>query len=318
MHSYLTSITLDNIDIKFIQQLNKRLELIINYIQSIKNNSNSTNNLINQIYIDLNQRYELRNNYYHRKFPILLHDLCLIKSTKEHFQFIEKQHYHTKQFYKKLFNIQSLSNIEQYHQQYEQSIEYLNEYKNIVDEYEYNIDQLKEKLIEQNKQINIYLNNLFEIYFQQTQIQSNIQQLKQEILFEKRLYNQTKQHFIYNPKQTFKIDDENPQQQIILNNNLQNQIILIKFNIEQQSIDLLTLQFQLYIYHKILHMNNQPSPVPTTKNTEEIQHQSVVLINKVNENMIHPQQESISKAECIKFKSRKSKEKCNVFKYSNR
>jgi len=68
-------------------------------------------------------------------------------------------------------------------------------------------------------------------------------------------------------------------------------------------------------------MNDQPSPVPTTttKNTEEIQHQSVSLINKVNENMIDPQQQqSIGKSECIKIKSRKSKEKCNVFKYSSR
>jgi hypothetical protein len=310
MYSYLTSITIDNIDIKFIQQLNKRFESIINYIQSIKDNSTSTNNLINQIFIDLNQRYEIRNNYYHRTFPILLQDLCLIESNKKHFQLIEKQHYHTKQLYKRLFNIQSLTNIEQYHQQYEQSIKYLNELKNIVYQYEYDINQLKEKLILQNKQINFYSNNLFQIYFQQNQIQSNIEQLKQQILFEKQLYNQTKQHFIYNPKLTYKIDDEkNLQQQIILNNNLQNQIIQIKFNIEQQSIDLLTLQFQLYIYYKILNRNDQPSLVSTTttKNTEEIRHQSDLLINNVNENMIHLQQpiESIRK-------SRKSKEKCNV------
>jgi hypothetical protein len=307
------SITIDNIDIKSIELLNKSFELLINYIKSIKDNSNFTNNLINQIY----QRYELRNNYYHRKYPLLLHDLCLIKSTKKHFQLIANQHYHSKQFFKKIFNIQSLSDIEQYHQQYEQSIKFLNELKNMIHQYEYDINELKQKFNEQNKQINVYLNNLFQIQFEQNHIQTNIQQLKQQILFEQRLYHQIKQQ----SKQIFQTNHINLQQQITLNNELQNQvhteynnlfiqIAQIKFNIEQQSIDLLLLQFELYIYHTIFNRESKDQSIKT--NTKEIHRQSVPVLN-----IIHSEQQipikSINKSECTKFKSRKSNAKYNIF-----
>ncbi|CAF4327305.1 unnamed protein product, partial [Adineta steineri] len=109
MYSYLSSATINDIDIKFIQQLNKRLELFINNIKSFTDNRNLTNKQVNDIRIDLIQRYELRNNYYHQKFLSILDDLSNLKSRKKYFHLIEIQHHQSIQFYKKLFNIQSSS-----------------------------------------------------------------------------------------------------------------------------------------------------------------------------------------------------------------
>jgi hypothetical protein len=65
---------------------------------------------------------------------------------------------------------------------------------------------------------------------------------------------------------------------------------------------------------------DQPLLAPTTTSrTEEIHS----VINKINENIIHPEQqqlpiESISKTECTKFKLRKSKTKYDAFYYPTR
>lgn len=339
----------DYLDRKFIQQLNKHLELINNHIKPMKYKSNLTRHLIHQTFININQRYELRNNYYHRKFPLLLHDLCLIKSNKNYFQLIEKQYYHSTQFYKKILNIQSITNIEQYQQQFEQSNKCLNDLKHFVKQYENDIDQLKEKIMEQNKQINLYSNNLFQIQFNRNQIQSNIQQLKQQILFEKQLYNEIKQSFISNPKLTLKINDINPQKIIgkkqqnqnpTLNNDflhqfhteynrLSTQMTQIKLNIEQKSIDLLSLQSEFDIDRTVLNVNDmnftkskdQSLLLPTTTtttDTKDTHHQSALLINRFNKNIIQSELrqlpiECVRKSEYTKSKSRKSKANYQVF-----
>jgi hypothetical protein len=309
---HLPSISIDEI---FLEQLKQRFEFIVHHIKSTNENSNEINQLIKQIRADLYQRIELRNNYYHRKFSLLLHDLCLIISNKKHFQLIEKQYYHSKQFYQKIFNIQSLVNIDQYHQQYEQSKKCLYELKILVQQYENDLEQLKQKILEQNKQINVYSTNLFQIKFEQNQILSNIQQLKQRIRFEKQLHTFT-----------LKSNEES-----ILNNDLENQlhteyinlctqITEIKFNIEQKSIDLLPLQFELYIYHSILNVNDiysmklkdQPLLLPRiTTNTEQIHQQSAIIINKIKETIVQStlQQlpiEMISESNDKKIKSEKS------------
>ncbi|CAF0929760.1 unnamed protein product [Rotaria sordida] len=196
----------DNINKKFIEQLNKHIELNREHIKSIQYNSNLTKIRLNKTRIDLNQRYEIRNNYYHRKFPLLLHDLSIIKSNKIYFQTIEKQHYQSIKFYKNLFNIQSSINIEQYDKQLQQSIKTLNNLKNNINQYENNINELKQELIKQNQQINFYINNLFHIQYEQYQIQLDIKQLKQKILFEKTLYNEIKQFYLEEKKSFFNLN----------------------------------------------------------------------------------------------------------------
>ncbi|CAF3424490.1 unnamed protein product [Rotaria sp. Silwood1] len=202
---------IDDVNKKFIEQSNKHIELIFEHIKSLQYTSNSTKNHLNKIRIDLNQRYEIRNNYYHRKFPLLLHDLSLIKSNKINFQLIEKQHNRSIKFYKNVFNIQSSINMEQYDKQLQQSIKTLNNLKNNINQYENNINQLKQKLFEQNQQINFYVNNLLHIQYEQYLRQLDIQQLKQKILFEKNLYYEIKQIYseeknsFFNSKITFEI-----------------------------------------------------------------------------------------------------------------
>jgi len=320
-----------------MQQLSKRLEVIRDHIKSFNHKTNSTNNLVRKIRHDLIQRYELRNNYYHRNLPLLLHDLCFIKSRKKYFQLKEKQHYQSIQFYKKVFNIQSSSTIEQL----QQSIQYLHEIKNDVHQYENDIKRLQQELIQQNNQINLYSNNLFQIQFEQNLIQSDIKQLKQKIRFEKQFYHEQK--LVLDSKLTFKIDENILQetyqtltnQETTLNNYLQTiknlnqhqldqfhteythlstQITQINFDIEQKSIDLLPLQSELQAYRTILNMNEsnltvskgRPLLIPT------INRQSTSLINKFNTNIVRPEQqllplESITTTEWTKCKSKKSK-----------
>ncbi|CAF0821918.1 unnamed protein product [Adineta steineri] len=317
MYSYLSSTTINDIDIKFIQQLNKRLELVINNIKSFTDNTNLTNKQFNDIRIDLIERYELRNDFYHQKFLSILDDLSNIKSRKKYFHLIEIQHHQSIQFYKKLFNIQSSSssNIEQYHQQLHQSIQYLNELKTNVNDYENNIDYLKQELIKQNNQIYLYSNHLFQIQYEQNQIQSNIKQLKQQILFEKQYYYEQKLICLQS------IENLNQNQlNKFLNeyNHLSTHITEINIDIEQKSLDLLSLQSNddLQAYHinenNFIIPNYRPLLVPTTIKSQDIHHQSSVLINKFDKNIMHSQQqqlpiESIGKIERIKFKSEKSK-----------
>jgi archaellum component FlaC len=282
MCSSSSSVTIDNLDIKSIQQLNKRLELLLEHIKSIKSNSNVTNNLIIQIRIDLHQRYQLRNNYYHRKYPLVLRDLSRIKSTKTSFQLIEKHHSQSIQFFKKSFN----SNIQSYHHQFEQSNKYLTELKTTVNQYENDINQLKQELIDQTNQIYLHSNNLFQIQYEQNQIQSTIKQLKQQILFEKELH----------------------QQEIPIDNNLQNlltQITQIEFSIKQKRFELLPLQFKADVYRTLINTNKTRTVLVPTTNTEEINHQPALLINKIDENKSKSNQQQLP----IEFdiKSKKSK-----------
>lgn len=297
MHLISPTITIDS---QFIPYLNKYLEFFINHIQSIKKHSNLTKNSIHQILIDLNESsYE--------KYILLIYDLCLIKSTKTHFQLIEKQHDYSKQFYKKIFNIQSLTTIEEYQEQYNQSIKCLNNLRIIFYQYEDELDQLKEKLLEQNKQISNYSTNLFQIHSEQNQIQLNIQKLKENILFEKRLYNEIKQIFNFN----FKLDDINLQGYSIDNSdlekqfhkeyiNLTKQITEMKINIQETSSDLVSLQHEFNMYCKIHNMNDSKSTTQTlfipTSSIEEIYHRSEPMIIKLQIPV-----ESISKLEKSKI-----------------
>ncbi|CAF2426036.1 unnamed protein product [Rotaria sp. Silwood2] len=202
---------IDDINKKFIEQLNKYIELILEHIKSLEHTSNLMKNLQNTFRIDLNQRYKIRNNYYHKKFPLLLHDLSVIKTNKICFQLVEQQHNQSIKFYKNVFNIQSSINIEQYDKQFQQSIETFNNLKTNINQCETNIEQLKQELIKQNQQINIYVNNLFNIQYEQYQIEINIKQLKQKILFEKNLYYEIKQIYseeknsFFDSKITFEI-----------------------------------------------------------------------------------------------------------------
>ncbi|UJR23533.1 hypothetical protein I4U23_026523 [Adineta vaga] len=188
MNSFRLSIMINDIDMKFIAQLNKRFELVLLHIQSLNDNTISTNDLLNKVRHDLIERYELRNNYYHRQFPIRLHNLSSIKSRKKCYQLIEKQHDHSKQFYKKVFNIQFFSNIDQYQQQYHQSNQILHELQTTIHHYENEIDYLKQEILKQTNQIYQSSNEVFQIQFDQHLVQSNIRQLKQQIQFEKQFY----------------------------------------------------------------------------------------------------------------------------------
>jgi hypothetical protein len=270
-----------------LDEFKNHLEFIYKQLKSTNENSNGLNQHINKIRIDLHQRIELRNNYYHRKFPLLLNDLCLITANKKHFQLIEKQHDRSKQFYQKIFNIQSLIDIDQYHQQYEQSKTCLYQLKTIVQQYENDLEELKQKIIKQNQQIITYSTNLFQIQFEQNQIRSNIDQLNQQIHFEKQFYPII--------KYTLKSSEVSNNLEKQLSNEyitLSTQINEIQFNIEQKSIDLLPLQLELYIYHTILNVNDmrlmklrdQPLLLPT--HTEQIQQQTNVMINSIKEILV--------------------------------
>lgn len=253
-------ITIEN---RFILQLNKYLEFFFNSIQSIRTKSDLTKKHLDETSIDLNQYYQYRNKSFYKKYFLLIYDLCLIKSTKIHLELIEKQYDYSKQFYKKIFNIQSFNSIEQYQEQYNQSIKCLDELKLISNQYELKLKELKEKLSEQNKDISNLTLNLFHIQYEQNQLELNIQELKKKILFENNLYYEIKQLMnIY-----FKFDQNYFQvQSSIVNDNLENEfyieyihistdIMQMKFYIEQTSKNLLILE------NDFNHMN-----VTSTKN----------------------------------------------------
>ena len=216
MYQYLPLLITNDINKKLIQQLNKRLESIIEHIKFLEHNANIIKNDFAKTRADLNQRYELRNNYYHPKLPLLLHDLCIIESNRNYFQLVEKQHYRSIEFYKKIVNIQSSINMGQYDEQLQQSIKFLNDLKNSVSQYENDIDQLKQQIINQNQQIKFYMEHLFDIQYEQNKTQSDIRQLQQKILFEKRFSDIKQQYlneknFVYDVKNTLKTDEQNAQ-----------------------------------------------------------------------------------------------------------
>ncbi|CAF4465477.1 unnamed protein product [Rotaria socialis] len=279
---------IDDMNKNLMQQLNKRLELIIEHNKSLKFDLNSRNNLVNKTLTDLTQRYKIRNNYYRKKFPSLLHDLSILKSNEKHFQSIEKRYYQSIKFYKNISNIQSSINIKQYDKQFQQSTKILDDLKTNISQYENSIEQSKQEFIQQNEQIKDSTNKLSQIQYEQNRIQSDIQQLKQKILFEKNLYSQEKEFYsnfktasqleskkICLEKKHKDVDQCYQQQQILSkeeitlknllknikdanqnklsqchteNNRLSKEISQTKFNIQQKRTDLLQLQHQLSDY----------------------------------------------------------------------
>ena len=174
MYQYRTLFTIDDINQKFIHQLNKHIELINEHSQLTKHKSHIIKNQFNKIVHDLIQRYELRHNYYFRKFSFILNDLSIIKSNKEHFQLIEKQHYRSIYFYK---NLCSLIEFKQYNEQLQQTIKFLNYFKDNIHYNEYILVNLKQTLIKQYQQIDLHTNELLNIQYQQNRIQIEIKQL---------------------------------------------------------------------------------------------------------------------------------------------
>ncbi|CAF1487771.1 unnamed protein product [Rotaria magnacalcarata] len=286
---------IDDINKNLMQQLNKRLELIIEHNKSLKCNLNSRNDLVNKTLTDLTQRYKIRNNYYRKKFPSLLHDLSILKSNEKHFQSVEKRYYQSIKFYKNISNIQSSINIKQYDEQLQQSTIILDDLKTNISQYENSIEQSKQEFIQQNEQIKDSTNKLSQIQYEQHRIQSDIKQLKQNILFEKNLYSQEKE-FYSNLKtashlaskklcleEKHEYVDQCYQQQQILSkeeitlknllknikdsnqnklnqchtehNHLSKEISRTKFDIRQKRTDLLQLQHQLSDYKTKSKMN---------------------------------------------------------------
>lgn len=188
---------IDDINKNIIQGLNKRLEVIIENNKSLKSNTKTIYNLFTKTHTDLKQRYQIRNNYYRKKFPLALNNLCNLKSNKIFFQLIEKEYYESIKFYRNISNIQLSIDIKQYNEQAEKSTKILEDLKSDTIQYENSIEQFKKECIQQNEKLKDYANQLFQIQYEQSQIQSDIKNLKQKILFEKKLYSEEKQTLLY-------------------------------------------------------------------------------------------------------------------------
>ena len=272
----------------FIEPLKRYLDVIFNRIKSIDDNIHVTTHLLHQI---RHESMGFRTDSFDQNFRILLTDLNRIRSDKTHFQLLEKQHDHSKKIFKKIFNIQSSINIDPYHQQYRQSMECLNELRRAIKQQEDHLDNYKEKILEQNQQINIYSNDLHRIQLEQSSLRCDIQQLNQQIQFEKRLHIELNSNEI---NSHFDLLEQFHTEYI----NLTTQITRIQWNIQQTSIDLLPLQLKL----------NQSSD-----HLEDISYPSVVIIESSKEKMMQLNfeilpRDIIHQSECTKIQSRKSKE----------
>ena len=76
--------------------------------------------------------------------------------------------------------------------------------------------------------------------------------------------------------------------------------------------ELIPLQFELDAYRKLVNMNQTRSLLTPTTNLQEINQQSALLINKLDENIMKSDQKQvptkpITKSEYTKCKSKKSK-----------
>lgn len=267
------------------------LERIYIRLKSIEENIHHTTDLLNQI------RHKPLDSF-DQNFRILLTDLTRLRSEKIHFHFLIKQHEHSKQIWKKIFNIQSFINIDSYHQQSKQSIECLNELHIAIEQQTKTVDHYKEKLLEQNHQIGIYSKHLHEIQFEQDSLRCDIQQLKQRIQFEKHLHIE-----LISREMNFHSDLLTQFHNEYID--LSTQITQIRWNIDRISIDLLPLELQL---------NRSILRLPSDQLEE-----SVVIIDSLNENMMQSNlqvlpRDLIQQSKCMKIQSRKSNE-CS---YSNR
>ena len=282
------------------EQLKRYLEGIFHRMKSVDENSKVTKTLLQQF---RHRSMESPTDSFEQKFRILLDDLRQIRSEKNHFQFIEKQHYHSKQFFKKIFNIQSLIDVDHYHEQYEQSIRYLTELRTTIEQYENHLIHYREQIQEHNQQINIYSNQLDQIQLEENSLRVNIEQLKRQIQFEKRLHAELKSIEI-NPPVTPRVD--------LLRefhseySNLTSQLTQLQWNIEQTSINLLPLQFELHISHTTVNVNE----IHSRSSMESIHPQPAVIIDSSEEKMMQSTLQILPSAirECTKIQSRKSKE----------
>lgn len=268
-------------------------------------NAFSTNSFIDELRQRIYQRYNLRNSYYHRTFRLIHDDLSSIKTHQKHLQFIEQQSFRSIQFFRNIFNIQTFTDINTYHQYYQQSIDCFNDLKDLVQQYENDIDEYKTKIIEQTQQIHFYSNNLCQIESEQKTLRTNIKHINEQILFENKLYNELK--LIHrNPSNIFNEFD-------VEYVHLCNEISQIKLDLEQISNDLYQIHNKSNTT-KVTDIQSLILPVKSQTNNHH-HHQAALIMNKTSENMTQSQLpiEIVHQTEFIQLQSSKSKKKSFFF-----
>ena len=188
-----TSVTIDALDIQLLQRINRNLRPLADQISSDEQHSKVLHYRSSELRSDIIQRCKLRNSYYYRKLPRFSEELQLIRSDEQSLRCKAKSYDQSIRLYQHLIQIQSASEVTGHQQQLEQSTKILETLKNDVHQCEKDIDQLKNKLEDQAEQMQFYSTNLFQIQFEQEEIQLNIKQLKEEIRREETLYQNIKQ-----------------------------------------------------------------------------------------------------------------------------